>query len=47
MKKKINKKQIQDKSISFYERYKDRIMSAPECKNSAEYIRKQRDSEGI
>ena len=45
MKKKIKNKQVQDKSKSFFERYKDKIMSAPEYPDSAKYIREQRDSE--
>jgi hypothetical protein len=39
------KKKYSDKSKSFLERYKDKIMSAPEYPNSAEFIREQRDAE--
>ena len=38
-------KDYPDKSKSFLERYKDKIMSAPEYPNSAEFIREQRDAE--
>lgn len=33
------------KGKSLWERYGHRAISAPECKNSAKYIRKQRDLE--
>jgi hypothetical protein len=40
----IKKKSI-DKSKSFWERYKDKIISAPEYKDSVKYIREMRDKE--
>ena len=37
------KKEVMDKSKSFLERYKDKIVEAPEYKDSVKFIREQRE----
>jgi patatin-like phospholipase/acyl hydrolase len=37
------KKETMDKSKSFFERYKDQIVEAPEYKDSVKFIREQRE----
>lgn len=39
------KKETVDKSKSFLERYKDKIVEAPEYKDSVKFIREQREQE--
>ena len=42
---KQKKKKKVDKSKSLYERYKDKIISAPEYKDSVKFIREMREKE--
>jgi methionine salvage enolase-phosphatase E1 len=43
--KKKKEKNIKNEGLSLWERYKDKIVKAPEYKDSVKYIRKMRDKE--